>query len=445
MPRRFTSLRIWLFVTMLVCAGLGLGIGTAVYKGLESSREESEDRAAALVKARAIAGLLDRGARQGELLAAQAVLENDQLEVRRGAERMYLGPVPASHEPELEVRVPWAEGSVVVRDYHSVSTGAGADFTVVLAVVLAVVIAAVMTAASLLTRPITGPIARAIAAAERIARGDLSARAGVSGPQELASLGAAIDGMASRLQAGEEERRRFLADISHEIATPVGTLLGFSQALADGTASSESDRAEASAVIARESQRLRGLLADLRELTSLDIVANVKRSRLRLADVAQELGARFHSSAEDAGVALTVTSDQSTVITDARLLDMVAANLVSNAIRYTPAGGKVTAELRRRGDDLRLTVADTGIGISPEHQARIFERLYRVDDARDRASGGSGLGLAIAARAAQNLGGRLEVRSAPGKGSTFTLTAPAGGPHGARDDTAGVRAAAPSS
>ena len=112
------------------------------------------------------------------------------------------------------------------------------------------------------------------------------------------------------------------------------------------------------------------------------------------------------------------------VVTDVRLLEMIASNLLSNAIRYTPAGARVELRLRQQRDRLTLSVRDTGVGIAPEHQQRIFERLYRVDGTRDRATGGSGLGLAIASRAAHNLGGHIELDSTPGKGSEFRLIVP---------------------
>jgi signal transduction histidine kinase len=106
---------------------------------------------------------------------------------------------------------------------------------------------------------------------------------------------------------------------------------------------------------------------------------------------------------------------------------MIVDNLLSNAIRYTPPGGRIDLQVRRRQPGLIVAVKDTGVGIAPEHQRRVFDRLYRVDEARDRASGGSGLGLAIAQRAARALGGRLELESEPGRGSEFRLVLPTGG------------------
>jgi len=150
----------------------------------------------------------------------------------------------------------------------------------------------------------------------------------------------------------------------------------------------------------------------------------VRLGPVALAPFAHELLTRFRPAATAAGIKLSHTVRATSVITDARLLQTVASNLISNAIRYTPAGGHVELRLRQHRGGLVLAVRDDGVGIAPEHQQRIFERLYRVDETRDRATGGSGLGLAIAHRAAQSLGGHLELESTPGQGSEFRLIVP---------------------
>ncbi|MGH2907721.1 MAG: sensor histidine kinase, partial [Solirubrobacteraceae bacterium] len=245
-----------------------------------------------------------------------------------------------------------------------------------------------------------------------------------SGPQELSQLGAAFDDMTARLERADADQRQFLADVTHEIATPVNSVSGFALALADGVAASPEQRAEASTVITAELRRLSELLAALRELTSLDLADGIHPAPIATEDFARELEHRFRPAATNAGVKLEVDVRPATINTDARLLEMIASNLLSNAIRYTPAGGHVQIRLRKHRDKLVLAVRDSGIGISPEHQQRIFERLYRVDQARDRAAGGLGLGLAIASRAARSLGGQIELDSTPSRGSEFRLVIP---------------------
>ncbi|MGI8714719.1 MAG: sensor histidine kinase [Solirubrobacteraceae bacterium] len=244
--------------------------------------------------------------------------------------------------------------------------------------------------------------------------------------------------MAARLERADADQRQFLADVAHEIVTPVNTISGFGLALADGAAEGREQRAEAKALIEAETERLRGLLTDRRELTRLDLTEGVRLAPVALAPFAHELVARFRPAATAATLTLSVTVHAHELRTDARLLETVASNLLSNAIRYTPEGGHVEVRLRQHRDKLVLAVRDSGVGIAPEHQQRIFERLYRVDDTRDRATGGSGLGLAIAYRAAQSLGGHLELESTLGQGSEFRLILPLPVRPGATQD-AGVR------
>jgi two-component system, OmpR family, sensor histidine kinase BaeS len=254
---------------------------------------------------------------------------------------------------------------------------------------------------------------------------------GTSGPEELVKLwprGAdevAFDDMAARLEQADRDQRQFLADVAREIATPVNAVSGFALALADGAAQSEHERREAKSVIDVQTGRLRDLLGDLRELTQLDLAEGVRVSPVSLRTFGERLAASFRPAAQDANVDPHVAIDDGDVLTDARLLEMIVSNLLSNAIRYTLSGGSVHLDLRRHGNELVLRVRDTGVGIAPEHQKRIFERLYRVDSTRDRATGGSGLGLAIVRRAVQTLGGHIELDSIPGKGSEFRITLPA--------------------
>jgi two-component system, OmpR family, sensor histidine kinase BaeS len=246
---------------------------------------------------------------------------------------------------------------------------------------------------------------------------------GASGPDELVRLATAFDSMAARLEAADRDQRRFLADVAHEIATPTNAISGYGLALADGSLHTNADRAEAHALIASETRRLSTMIEDLRELTRLDIAGEVRRAPLDLAALCQTAAARFDPLARCGNLAVNVDAKRTVIDADERLLTMVLDNLLSNAIRYTPPGGRIDLQLRRR-EDIILAVRDTGIGIAPEHQYRVFDRLYRVDPARDRTSGGSGLGLAIAQRAAHTLGGRIEVDSEPGRGSEFRLVLP---------------------
>jgi signal transduction histidine kinase len=196
---------------------------------------------------------------------------------------------------------------------------------------------------------------------------------GTSGPEELGKLGTAFDDMAARLEQADRDQRQFLADVAHEIATPVNAVSGFALALADSAAQVEHEREEAKSVIELQVGRLRDLLRDLWELTQLDLSEGVRRSPVSLRPFAERLVASFRPVARDAGVDLRLEADDGEVVTDARLLEMIASNLLANAIRYTPSGGSVQFELPRHWNELVLRVCDTGVGIALENQRRIFD------------------------------------------------------------------------
>jgi signal transduction histidine kinase len=421
MLARLASLRLWLLVAMIASAAIGLGAAAVLFRDVETSHEHAADAAKALQEARVIAGQVQAGAGVARLAALQGVLVNDQITVVRDGRAIFRGPVRRGRELELREQAPLPGGVVRVVDYSSRGASTTLDLTLITAGVLALVIAAAVATATIVTRAVRAPVQRAIDAAERVSHGELSARMGSSGPEELVKLGRAFDDMAARLERADRDQRQFLADVAHEIATPVNGVSGFALALADGAATEPEQREEAKASIESETGRLRDLLTDLRELTQLDLAEGVRLSPIALAPFAEKLVARFRPAATAAGIGLTLSVRGTGVRTDARLVEMIGSNLLSNAIRYTPAGGHVELRVRQHRDKLVLSVRDDGVGIAAEHQKRIFERLYRVDSTRDRATGGSGLGLAIAARAARSLGGHIELESNPGQGSEFRL------------------------
>jgi histidine kinase len=421
---RVASLRVWLLGAMVVSAAIGLGGAALIYSALEHSREHSEDSARALNEARAIAAQAQSGADRRRLANLQALLDTDRVTVRRGGRVIFQGPARTGERFELQVQAPFRGGMVTLADYERTDTRATLDLILITGAVLLLVILAAVVTATLIARAVRVPVGRAIAAADQVSQGDLGARMGSSGPEELVKLGRAFDGMAARLERADRDQRQFLADVAHEIATPVNSVSGFALALADGTITDDAQRAEARSLIGAETARLRELLEDLRELTRLDFTEGVRVTSVSLVPFARGLAARFTPAAEDAGIELTVKARRGEAATDSRLLETIASNLLSNAIRYTPRGGHVELGVRQHRGGLLLWVRDTGIGIAPEHRERIFERLYRVDAARDRATGGSGLGLAIASRAAHSLGGHIELETTLGEGSEFRLVLP---------------------
>jgi signal transduction histidine kinase len=259
--------------------------------------------------------------------------------------------------------------------------------------------------------------------AQAVAEGRLDVRA-PEPDDELGRLGRAFNSMTARLEQADARQREFLADVAHELRTPVTSIEGFAQALDDGTARTEEDRREAAEFIRAEAARLRELVRDLQELTYIDLEPDVRREPVDLGDAARRAAARLALDAHVKGVELSASGDAAAV-GDPAHVDTILTNLVSNALRATPAGGTVTLTAVRGRGEAGVAVRDTGTGIAAEHLPYIFDRLYRVQAGRERAAGGSGLGLSIVRRLANLLGGRIAVESAVGGGSTFTLWLPA--------------------
>jgi two-component system sensor histidine kinase BaeS len=284
-----------------------------------------------------------------------------------------------------------------------------------------------------LTRVVLRPLDRMVATSEAIAAGELDLRLRLPpGRNEVARLGHAFDHMVDRLGTALESQRRFVADASHEMRTPLTALQGLSELLLMGA-----DRGDASAVqrtarsMYNELGRLGRLVADLLTLSRLDTAkaADTPRTTVDAARVLTEVAEQMAALAADREVALHVDAPAPLLLpADPDRLKGVILNLVDNALRYTPPGGSVT--LRGTADpaarQVRLQVADTGAGIAPADLPHIFDRFYRGDASRARATGNSGLGLAIGRAIVEAHDGTIAVESQPGAGTCFTITLPAG-------------------
>lgn len=232
----------------------------------------------------------------------------------------------------------------------------------------------------------------------------------------------------------ERMQMEFIANASHELRTPTATILGWAETLVDAAPADPAKLRSMHEKIHRHAQRMHTLLGQLLDISRLDHDQwQFARDPVEIGAFLEQIAADQADQANAAGlsVSVQVAADLPTLHTDRNALAIVAANLLQNAIKYTPTGGRIElrsdAIARPRRRDVRIAVADSGIGIAQEHQARIFERFYRVDKGRTRHVGGAGLGLAIVANLVSKLGGQLELHSAVGKGSTFSVTLPAGG------------------
>ncbi len=224
----------------------------------------------------------------------------------------------------------------------------------------------------------------------------------------------------------EEIRRDFVANVSHELKTPVGGISLLAEAVLGAKDDPEAVERFAQRILV-ESSRLTRLVQEIVDLSRLQVADTLHEPELvDLGAVASEAVDRVRVAAEAHDIELTLVSESGLrVFGDAELLTTAVANLVTNAVNYSESGTRVGIGARRVDDSVEVTVTDQGQGIPPAEQERIFERFYRVDAARSRATGGTGLGLAIVKHVCANHGGRVSVWSQEGRGSTFTMTLPA--------------------
>ena len=269
------------------------------------------------------------------------------------------------------------------------------------------------------------PVAAMTERARAISAERLSERLPVSHDDELGRLASVFNEAFARLERSFEALRRFTADASHELRTPLTTLRSVGEVALRERLGVEGQR-EAIGSMLEEGERLSRLVEDLLTLARADarrVAPDLGPASL--ADLAREAARTLGVLAEERGQRLELVEvAPSPVRADPRLLQRAVTNLVHNALRYSPEGATVTVRSGARGHEAILEVVDQGPGIAPEHHAQVFERFFRVDPSR--GGGGSGLGLSIARWAAEAHGGRIELESAPGRGSTFRLVLPRG-------------------
>lgn len=222
----------------------------------------------------------------------------------------------------------------------------------------------------------------------------------------------------------ERNRREFTANVSHELKTPLQGIIGSAELLENGMVKRE-DVPRFVGHIRAEAQRLVTLIGDIIRLSQLDEGEPMPTEPVELLAVAREVAENLRSAAETRNVTVEVTGTPATVSGVRRLLYEIVLNLCDNAIKYNTEGGRVEVEVAQDGGTAAVTVRDTGIGIPPEHQSRVFERFYRVDKSHSKASGGTGLGLSIVKHSVQYHHGVIQLKSEVGKGTEIRVTFPA--------------------
>ncbi len=305
-----------------------------------------------------------------------------------------------------------------------------------------------------LSRRILRPVETLTAAARRMEKGDLSQRVEVQSNDEIGELARAFNAMADGLARLEELRRNVVTDVAHELRTPLSNIQGYLEALQDGVVEPERRIVDS---LYEEAMLLNRLVDDLQELALAEAgQLRLERRPVAPADLVNRAmeATRAHAAADGIALQADVPEDLPLVDVDAQRIGQVLGNLLSNAMTHTPSGGEVVVAARRcpepfvpghrtgpygtvpkdqglvegvRESEVEVSVSDTGEGILPEHLPYIFERFYRADKSRSRATGGTGLGLAIAKQLVEAHGGRITIESQVGQGTTFTFTLPVAG------------------
>lgn len=303
--------------------------------------------------------------------------------------------------------------------------------TLLSALAVAAVVATVTSLATSLfvARRITIPLRLMTQVSERISAGHYAERievAPVHTTDELGQLASSINTLAVALEQTERRRLEVIGNVAHELRTPIATLQGYLEGLLDGVIE---PTPETWAMLHTEAGRLRRLVDDLQELSR----AEARQIPIALQPIApqrlvQDALVPLEGQFAEKGLALVIQVPENLpqVMADPTRAGQILTNLLVNALRYTPAPGRVEVAVNREEEKtVAFRISDSGIGLTPDHIAHLFERFYRVDRSRSRAFGGSGIGLTIAQSLAQAMGGEIRVESTgPGQGSSFTLTLP---------------------
>lgn len=267
------------------------------------------------------------------------------------------------------------------------------------------------------------PTQKILDATEKIARGDFGVRLEIaheySKYNQYDLIMENVNAMAEELSKNEVLKMDFISNLSHEIKTPLAVIQNSAELLKNENLCAE-ERAETANTLIVACKRVSGLVSDILKLNKLENQGvQEKKERFDLTETLANIAVEFDAKIEQKGIILDCDFEELTIVSSKSLIEIVCANLISNAVKFTDAGGKITLSLKKRGENALITVSDTGAGMSAETGARIFEKFYQGDSSHRQE--GNGLGLALVKKVIDVLGGEISVDSELGKGSTFSV------------------------
>lgn len=291
----------------------------------------------------------------------------------------------------------------------------------IFATVLAIVLASCI--GFLFARALVSPINRMTKTAKAIKEGDLTARTKLQGEDEIARLGETFDEMADSIERDRELERRLTTDVAHELRTPLMAIQSTVEAMVDGVFEADEERLE---TVNSEVQRLSRLVDAILKLSRLENRSTpMKKEVVDVGELITGIVATHEAFVADSGLTLTYEMEDGVrVMGDADMIRQATANLISNAVRYTPEGGHITVRVRKGDIMASIVVQDTGIGLSPDEAKMVFSRFWRADAGRTRESGGLGIGLSVVKEIVDRHNGWVQVEGRKGEGACFTIHIP---------------------
>ncbi len=288
-------------------------------------------------------------------------------------------------------------------------------------IVMAIISVLVML---IVAKKLIDPITKLTEAAKKVGEEQFSPELDINRRDEIGQLAKSFQHMTVRLSENDRIRKEFISDVSHDFQSPLLNIKGYAELLMDSSVP-EVERKNYAKVIQSETERLSSLTKQLMLLTSLDQLASpLRKEAFRLDKQIKEVTLRYRWLMEEKGISLSMYLDEAKFLGDPSFLEKVWENLLSNALKYTEAGGTIDISLTNRKDELAVSFCDSGIGIDEEHLERIFDRFYRVDESRTKEIPGTGLGLPIVQQIVQLHGGTIHAQRNLDQGMTFAVNLP---------------------